>query len=76
MKSLFTFSLPLATATGRCAAIQLPSSANAPTAVLTTKEELAAKHTYKPREFSTLATHRAQVLAQRRATIRTSAKRW
>ncbi|MCB2407108.1 hypothetical protein [Hymenobacter lucidus] len=76
MQSLFTFSLPLATATGHFAAAPLPSSTTVQGSILATKQEPAAKHTYKPREYASLATHRAQVLAQRRTAIRSSAKRW
>ncbi|WP_022822163.1 hypothetical protein [Hymenobacter norwichensis] len=67
------FQLPVAAAAGTSVASQLTG------AVSTIQPPVAAQpahQEHKVRQMASLATHRAQVLAQRRNTIPSSAKRW
>ncbi|MBO0357189.1 hypothetical protein J0X19_04480 [Hymenobacter sp. BT186] len=67
------FQLPVAPAAGTSLAAHLTG------AVSVIQPPVAAppaQHEYKVRQMASHATHRAQVLAQRRTTIPSSAKRW
>ncbi|TGE21940.1 hypothetical protein E5K00_16925 [Hymenobacter aquaticus] len=68
-------SLPLAAASGSTPFVRLPA-VSAALAASASQPTLAVKQAYKSRELASQAAHRAQVLARRRTSIPTSAKRW
>ncbi|HEX8424905.1 hypothetical protein [Hymenobacter sp.] len=79
MKSFFSaFQLPVATATGGGLTVPLAAAFPAVTPFISqsTSSKPAVQQAHKARKMASLATHRAQVLAQRRTSIPASAKRW
>lgn len=70
-----TSHVPLAPASPVPALAGLLPAIAAPVAA-SSLHKASVQHLHKSREFATHSAHRAQVLAQRRTTVPSSAKRW